>query len=166
MTGITLAPVPNFPLPDDLAERDQWVLWRYEARDGKPTKVPYQNQRQVRGHDRRSSRGSASAFVKAIFSTCIPSLFRRLTAKDRTKRIDFDTGPESLPLFILIGIRIDLHRILGKLGPRERMVARLLMEQIPTEIARYLKISRAAVYRSIDSIRSALWEAGFESMNC
>lgn len=28
-------------IPDDLSEVDQWVLWRYEARDGKPTKVPY-----------------------------------------------------------------------------------------------------------------------------
>ncbi len=39
------APVPAFALPnlpDDLTERDQWVLWRLEMRDGKPTKVPYQ----------------------------------------------------------------------------------------------------------------------------
>jgi hypothetical protein len=29
-------------VPDDLAERDQWVLWRYEERNGRATKVPYQ----------------------------------------------------------------------------------------------------------------------------
>jgi hypothetical protein len=29
-------------VPDDLSERDQWVLWRYEERNGKRTKVPYQ----------------------------------------------------------------------------------------------------------------------------
>ena len=29
-------------VPDDLIERDQWVLWRSERRDDKPTKVPYQ----------------------------------------------------------------------------------------------------------------------------
>jgi primase-polymerase (primpol)-like protein len=29
-------------VPDDLSERDQWVLWRYEERNGRPTKVPYQ----------------------------------------------------------------------------------------------------------------------------
>jgi hypothetical protein len=30
-------------VPDGLAELDQWVIWRYEDRDGgKPTKVPYQ----------------------------------------------------------------------------------------------------------------------------
>jgi hypothetical protein len=29
-------------VPDDLSERDQWVLWRYEERNGRATKVPYQ----------------------------------------------------------------------------------------------------------------------------
>lgn len=29
-------------VPDGLAELDQWVLWRYETRNGKPTKVPFQ----------------------------------------------------------------------------------------------------------------------------
>jgi hypothetical protein len=29
-------------VPDDLSERDQWVLWRYEKRNGKATKIPYQ----------------------------------------------------------------------------------------------------------------------------
>ena len=28
-------------IPRELRERRQWVLWRYEERDGKPTKVPY-----------------------------------------------------------------------------------------------------------------------------
>jgi putative DNA primase/helicase len=27
---------------DDLRERDQWVLWKYEEREGRATKVPYQ----------------------------------------------------------------------------------------------------------------------------
>jgi primase-polymerase (primpol)-like protein len=29
-------------IPDDLRERDQWVLRRYEDRNGKKAKVPYQ----------------------------------------------------------------------------------------------------------------------------
>jgi len=29
-------------LPDDLTNLNQWVLWRFENRGGKPTKVPYQ----------------------------------------------------------------------------------------------------------------------------
>jgi putative DNA primase/helicase len=28
-------------IPDELTERPQWVCWRYEERDDKPTKVPY-----------------------------------------------------------------------------------------------------------------------------
>jgi len=28
-------------IPEELTERPQWVLWRYEERDGKMTKVPY-----------------------------------------------------------------------------------------------------------------------------
>src|SRR5713101_3670524 len=33
---------PEFRVPDDLRELDQWVVWRYETRNGRPTKVPYQ----------------------------------------------------------------------------------------------------------------------------
>ncbi len=29
-------------VPEELRERPQWVCWRYEERDEKPTKVPYQ----------------------------------------------------------------------------------------------------------------------------
>lgn len=32
--------VPGFRIPDDLTELDQWVMWRYETRDGNRTKVP------------------------------------------------------------------------------------------------------------------------------
>ena len=39
--SITRSPA-EIVVPDDLRERDQWVLWRYEERDGKRTKVPYQ----------------------------------------------------------------------------------------------------------------------------
>ncbi len=40
--SITSTPIPGFRVPSDLTELDQWVLWRYEARQGKRTKVPYQ----------------------------------------------------------------------------------------------------------------------------
>jgi hypothetical protein len=32
---------PESKLPDDLIELDQWVLWKFETRNGKPAKVPY-----------------------------------------------------------------------------------------------------------------------------
>ncbi|NJL06351.1 MAG: DUF3987 domain-containing protein [Chloroflexaceae bacterium] len=34
--------VNGVSIPDELKARDQWVLWRYVARNGKQTKVPYQ----------------------------------------------------------------------------------------------------------------------------
>jgi putative DNA primase/helicase len=37
-------------IPTELGERRQWVVWRYEERDGKRTKVPY-----VPGTHRRAS---------------------------------------------------------------------------------------------------------------
>lgn len=39
-------PAPNLQVPDDLAERDQWILWRRELSNGRETKVPYS----VEGH--------------------------------------------------------------------------------------------------------------------
>src|SRR5215213_3160002 len=37
-------------IPEELTERPQWVCWRREIRDGKPTKVPY-----TPGRERRAS---------------------------------------------------------------------------------------------------------------
>ena len=40
---MTQVATPQIRIPDSLAELDQWIVWRYEQRDGgKPTKVPYQ----------------------------------------------------------------------------------------------------------------------------
>jgi hypothetical protein len=42
MTASLPLSIADFRVPDDLTERDQWVLWRYESRQDKYTKVPYQ----------------------------------------------------------------------------------------------------------------------------
>jgi putative DNA primase/helicase len=39
--SISLSP-DGIVIPDDIREREQWVLWRYEQRNGRATKVPYQ----------------------------------------------------------------------------------------------------------------------------
>ena len=46
MSTLAAETIVDLRAPDDLIERDQWVLWRYETRRGKPTKVPYS----VRGY--------------------------------------------------------------------------------------------------------------------
>ena len=44
---MTAIPCPsNLTVPDDLAERDEWVLWRRELVSGREAKVPYS----IRGH--------------------------------------------------------------------------------------------------------------------
>src|SRR4051812_21449762 len=45
-----LAPPIIENIPGQLAERPQWVCWRTERREGKPTKVPY-----TPGTERRAS---------------------------------------------------------------------------------------------------------------
>jgi primase-polymerase (primpol)-like protein len=40
MTSPNTTPVDSGALPAGIVERDQWVCWREEERDGKPTKVP------------------------------------------------------------------------------------------------------------------------------
>jgi primase-polymerase (primpol)-like protein len=46
----TVNPPKTENIPDRLTERPQWVCWRLETRDGKPTKVPY-----TPGTERRAS---------------------------------------------------------------------------------------------------------------
>ena len=43
---MSLSVSQNFAVPDDLAERDQWILWRRESSGHRETKVPYS----VQGH--------------------------------------------------------------------------------------------------------------------
>jgi len=52
--------------PDSLTELDQWVLWRYENRNGQPTKVPYQSN----GRPASSTDAATWAGFEAITSTC------------------------------------------------------------------------------------------------
>lgn len=41
LNAVNLEPIPEH-VPQELKERPQWVTWRYELRDDKPTKVPCQ----------------------------------------------------------------------------------------------------------------------------
>lgn len=54
---------PEITVPDDLAELDQWVLWRREVVAGRETKVPYS----IRGHRASSTKlADWGEFEKAL----------------------------------------------------------------------------------------------------
>jgi hypothetical protein len=47
------------------------------------------------------------------------------------------------------------------LRPRDRKVARMLMDNNPAQAARALRISRPALYRSVGRIRAVLSSVGY-----
>lgn len=105
------------------------------------------------------SRASLRTFVERIVASSISSISRRMRAEKRTRPPEFDP-PSSLQLIVRVELRVDLQRLIGRLCSVDRKVAQLLPECRPTEIAHRLKMSRAAVYRSITRIRTMLQEGG------
>ena len=106
------------------------------------------------------SRGSLRTFVERVISNRIASIRRGVRANKRTRSADYERLLESPRVFARLELRLDIDRVLAALPGRERMVARLLEEDGPAEIARELQIPRSSVYRSIEHIREAFREAG------
>ena len=106
-------------------------------------------------------RGSISTYIEHLVSTSIASLLRRLRTKRRTKPTDVTEPAEPPDVFLSAEFRLDFERLLRDLSPRDRKVFQLLAENKPAQVARALRISRSAVYRSITRIRKALSTAGF-----
>ena len=100
-------------------------------------------------------------FVETVAASTITSVLRRSTAKKRAKAPDHEPTAESLHLLVRIEFHVDLDRVLGKMDLRDKRVAQLLLENGPAQVATILRISRAAVYRSIERIRTALVEGGY-----
>jgi RNA polymerase sigma factor (sigma-70 family) len=108
------------------------------------------------------SRGAPRTFAERIVSNSIASFLRRARAGKRTQSADYETLLESSRprVFARLELRLDIDRVLAALPGRERMVARLLEEDGPAEIARELDIPRSAIYRSIELIRESFRKAG------
>jgi hypothetical protein len=60
-------PASAILVPDDLSERDQWVLWRHESRNATATKVPYQ----ANPSARRTRASSTDARTWASFEEAV-----------------------------------------------------------------------------------------------
>lgn len=108
------------------------------------------------------SRSSLRTYSERIATTTVASTLRRGKAKKRTARRDVVSAVGTVEVSVRIERRVDLYSALGKLDRSDGMVARLLLDECrPTEIAKTLRISRQAVYRSLDRIRLALQHSGF-----
>lgn len=107
------------------------------------------------------TRASLRTFVEKVAASTITSIFRRTRALKRTRPVDCG-DLQTNKLLVHVEFRVDIRRVLDKLTPLDRHVARFLAEYGPTQIARKLKISRQAVYRSTTRLRAAFREAGFE----
>jgi RNA polymerase sigma factor (sigma-70 family) len=105
-------------------------------------------------------RASLRTFVERVASNGIASTLRRARASKRTSIDDWPVAERPV-LSLSVELRLDMRRVLRTLEWRDRQVAHLLEEYSPTEIARALVTTRAAVYRSIDRIREAFVEGGF-----
>jgi RNA polymerase sigma factor (sigma-70 family) len=105
------------------------------------------------------ARAGLTTFAEMVTATTIGSLCRRTHAAKRVKPADYQPA-DALNLSLRVELAIDLRRMLRNLGQRDRRVAQLLVDNGPAQIARQLKISRAAVYRSLGRIRAVLREAG------
>jgi RNA polymerase sigma factor (sigma-70 family) len=105
-------------------------------------------------------RATLRTFVETVASTTVTSICRRATAKKRKIPLDYIVA-ESFEISVQVERRVDVQRLFKRLAPADRAVARLLVERGPSQVARQLRISRSAVYRSINRIREALREGGF-----
>ncbi|MGO9111119.1 MAG: sigma-70 family RNA polymerase sigma factor [Thermoguttaceae bacterium] len=107
------------------------------------------------------TRASLRTYAERVVATTITSALRRAAATKRVVRDDLALLADPVPLLAQIEIQIDIERALTTLKKKDRRVARLLAGYRPSEVAKALGISRAAVYRSMDRIRMALCAAGF-----
>ena len=107
------------------------------------------------------TRASLPTFIERVAAAKVASLVRRTAASSRKKSDDYH-APESVNVFVSMELRLDLHHVLCQLDARDRRVLQLLAEHTPAQIARTIRVSRPAVYRSIRRIRKACMAAGLK----
>ena len=81
-------------IPDELKERDRWVLWRFENRDNRKTKVPYR----VRSTSKRASSTNPATWA---------SLTEALEVVDGFDGVGFMLGRENDQDDCIVGIDFD-----------------------------------------------------------
>lgn len=106
-------------------------------------------------------RSALRTFVDRVTSAKAISFIRRVLAEKRRKSAEISI-PRTTDTTAAIRVRIEVQRTITLLSSFDTRVAHFLLNGYrPTDIARELKVSRAAVYRAMDRIRDALRERGF-----
>jgi len=83
-------------IPDELKEFRQWVMWKYENRDGdKPTKVPYSTSNYPAAVDNPNSWGSFEQVKKAFETGLYSGIGFVLTDNDPFAFIDLDATDDA-----------------------------------------------------------------------
>lgn len=81
-------------VPADLRERPQWVIWRIETRDSKPTKVPYRadGKGKARSTDPKTWCAFEDVVLAAEFTPNVDGIGYVFSADDPYVGIDLDAG--------------------------------------------------------------------------
>ena len=108
------------------------------------------------------SKASLSTYTERVVERVVASLLRKRNAKKRARHDEIEQPMSLIDLQIRVELRTDIDRSLRNLGRFDVRVARLMLRDYkPTEIAKKLGTSRAAIYRSIERIRAAIRQAGY-----
>ena len=106
-------------------------------------------------------RASLRTFIETVASSGLASILRRNAAKKRIQPAGCDPVEGQLHLLVSIDLQVDVGRMLRELNPDDKQVVQHLLANGPARVARILGTSRAAVYRSIGRIRTALAGGGY-----
>ena len=77
-------------IPFELKQYRQWVLWRYETRDGNQTKIPYQTNGEMASTTDASTWNTYDAVIKAYSAGDFAGIGFVVTATDKFCGIDMD----------------------------------------------------------------------------
>jgi DNA-directed RNA polymerase specialized sigma24 family protein len=113
------------------------------------------------------TRGGLRTFTERVIANRLRSALRKLHCARCAfrKAVPLD-GVESVVAAQTpcVDLRMDLRRVLATVSASDRAAAWALVESSPTDAARRLRTSRAAIYRAIGRLRFAFASAGLAPM--
>jgi DNA-directed RNA polymerase specialized sigma24 family protein len=115
-------------------------------------------------HKFEARQASWRTFAEAVIGNRLTSCMRHMCAERRGQSRNKPLEASAFGLRAPDGhfdLRVDVQRILAGVSAFDRAVAQSLMYRSASETGRYLRASRATIYRSIRRLRLAFASAGF-----